>query len=212
MPVELNVVDIWKSIQGEGPYVGRPAVFIRLSDCNLRCEFCDTDFLSTREKMFPEQVLAKVKDIAGKASLVVITGGEPFLQDGVCDLAKLLVSHFLVQFETNGTIYPSALLPVACKVVCSPKPRVSVHEKWRFACTCLHKVDAWKYVVKAGKLSKDDIPEETDPPPAGAVVYLQPMDERDEEKNRENIKATVEACLRSGYLLSLQTHKIIGVV
>ncbi|HEY6020017.1 MAG TPA: 7-carboxy-7-deazaguanine synthase QueE, partial [Candidatus Paceibacterota bacterium] len=54
------VKDIFYTIQGEGPYAGRPAVFVRLGGCNLRCAFCDTDFSNGVKEMGPHEIADKI--------------------------------------------------------------------------------------------------------------------------------------------------------
>ena len=77
----IKINELFKSIQGEGPYTGHPAIFIRLAGCNLDCIFCDTDF-EYRRQASVEAIVEEVKQLSGgKVKLVVITGGEPFLQD-----------------------------------------------------------------------------------------------------------------------------------
>ena len=73
----MRINEIFYSLQGEGHFTGRPAIFIRLAGCNLRCPFCDTDFTS-----YTEMAVADIlKAIASyPARFVVLTGGEPSLQ------------------------------------------------------------------------------------------------------------------------------------
>ena len=207
MSETLEVVKIWKTIQGEGPYAGYPAVFVRLAGCNLNCSWCDTDHQTGKQQMSVEQICDEVRRVAGKVHLVVVTGGEPFLQERICGLLSVLTLFYLVQVETNGTIYPIGFgsLPRSVKVVCCPKPGSMVDANWRY------RIDAWKYLVQAGPLTERGLPIGVDPPPGGVPVYLQPMDEGDEEVNRRNVEATVQACICGGYRLSLQLHKILGL-
>ena len=113
---KLEVHSIFQTIQGEGPYSGHRATFVRLAGCNLQCPMCDTDYTSEIETMF-------VRYIADQclAPLVVITGGEPFRQNisFLCDL--LLLDNHKVQIESNGTLPPSPGLSKEVEVVCSPK-------------------------------------------------------------------------------------------
>ena len=102
-PTHLDVHSQWNTIQGEGPYAGHQATFIRLAGCTLMCPGCDTDYTSNREK-------ARIRDIVAycenqSPGLVVITGGEPFRQklDLLC--LMLLAAGKTVQIETNGTVW-----------------------------------------------------------------------------------------------------------
>lgn len=100
----LTVNEIFKSIQGESSFSGRPCIFIRLTGCNLRCTWCDTEYA------FYEGKSKSVKDIMYAIEplgipLVEITGGEPLLQDGVYDLMDaLLEKNYQVLLETGGGI------------------------------------------------------------------------------------------------------------
>lgn len=106
------VSDIFHSIQGEGPYAGRSATFIRLWGCNLRCKFCDTkySFVSTEQPtmMTVEEIMERIKDFDSR--VIVLTGGEPLVQD-IYDLVGFLAYRGLKRneiliVETNGTITP----------------------------------------------------------------------------------------------------------
>src|SRR5690606_33313693 len=119
----LDVHKIFATFQGEGPFVGYPAIFIRLSGCNLSCDFCDTEF-DSYESIAVEEIIRKVKNLSeneGKRiyKLIVISGGEPFRQpiEKLCQ--KLISKEFQVQIETNGTLYRE--LPKEVKIICSPK-------------------------------------------------------------------------------------------
>lgn len=100
----LTVNEIFKSIQGESSYTGRPCIFIRLTGCNLRCTWCDTEYA------FYEGQPKSVKDIMDAIDplgvpLVEITGGEPLLQAEVYDLMDaLLAKNYEVLLETGGGV------------------------------------------------------------------------------------------------------------
>lgn len=100
----MKINEIYKSIQGESTYAGRPCVFIRTTGCNLRCEWCDTAhaFDEGRE-MTVETILAQVE--AYSCRLVELTGGEPLLQKEAPLLAtKLLDGGHTVLIETSGSL------------------------------------------------------------------------------------------------------------
>ncbi|MCZ6540944.1 MAG: radical SAM protein, partial [Nitrospinae bacterium] len=100
----LTINEIFKSIQGESSYTGRPCIFIRLTGCNLRCTWCDTEYA------FYEGQPKSVKDIMAAIDplgvlLVEITGGEPLLQEEVYDLMDaLLAKNYEVLLETGGGV------------------------------------------------------------------------------------------------------------
>jgi len=99
----LPITEIFQSIQGEGFYAGRLATFVRLSGCNLRCPFCDTDYRE-RYRLSLREIVDTVKAITPPGGLVVLTGGEPTIHSLWKELARLLVTAgFYVSLETNGT-------------------------------------------------------------------------------------------------------------
>ena len=103
----LDVHSIFYTIQGEGPFSGFPAVFIRLAGCNLQCPWCDTEYTQGRRLAHPEVVAQYVHSLSLPKGLVVITGGEPFRQNLTSLLTHLDKLGHLVQIETNGTLAPS---------------------------------------------------------------------------------------------------------
>lgn len=102
--MEINT--IFKSIQGEGKYVGQPALFIRLSGCTRSCSFCDTKYHTESKTMSVQEVVDKINE--NNLDYVVWTGGEPMLQEKeICEVINetLHVTHHL---ETNGDILPES--------------------------------------------------------------------------------------------------------
>ena len=102
MPIKVN--EIFKSIQGESTHAGLPCTFIRLSGCNVRCNYCDTRYAYEEgDEMEIEDILSRIKSF--NCNLVEITGGEPLAQ-GEADLLieALLSEGYKVLVETNGTL------------------------------------------------------------------------------------------------------------
>ena len=100
----LKVNEIYHSIQGESTNAGLPCVFIRLTGCNLRCTYCDTEyaFFEGKERSFDE-IIEEVKQYNCK--LVEVTGGEPLMQDESIELMKKLCDeNFEVMLETAGNM------------------------------------------------------------------------------------------------------------
>ena len=114
----MQVNEIFKSIQGEGPNFGKPAIFLRTAQCNLKCVWCDTkytwdwknyDFQKEVKEMTIDEVKDAILDLEIKH--LVITGGEPLLQqDDLADLLSFLKPDFYVEVETNCTILPNKML------------------------------------------------------------------------------------------------------
>jgi 7-cyano-7-deazaguanosine (preQ0) biosynthesis protein QueE len=111
----MKVSEIFRSIQGEGPNVGKPAVFLRMALCNLACGWCDTkytwdwktyDYEKEVKEMNDDQVKKEILSFDTKH--LVLTGGEPMLQQ--TQLFQLLKSlketGFYIEVETNGTVVP----------------------------------------------------------------------------------------------------------
>jgi 7-carboxy-7-deazaguanine synthase len=141
----LEVAEIFESLQGEGPFMGRPAAFLRLSRCLAPfCHWCDTpQGLSSGKMMTPLQIIEWLESFASR--LVVITGGEPFLQwsSGLEQLVAMLSgSGWQIQYETSGKVE----LPVVCpgSVVCSPK---FLDGCWRIIEANIARVEFFKFVV-----------------------------------------------------------------
>jgi 7-carboxy-7-deazaguanine synthase len=100
----LQITEIFKSIQGESSYSGLPCVFVRCTGCNLRCQWCDTEYaFYGGKRMTLDEVVASVDAFGLK--LVEITGGEPLLQEGVYPLMqRLLDKGCTVLLETGGSL------------------------------------------------------------------------------------------------------------
>jgi 7-carboxy-7-deazaguanine synthase len=101
----VQITEIYKSLQGESTYAGLPCVFVRLTGCNLRCSWCDSEYTFTGgQKMAIEEVLGKVNRLSPSGGLVEITGGEPMLQERevVPLMERLLKDGYGVLLETSG--------------------------------------------------------------------------------------------------------------
>src|SRR5689334_11198870 len=100
----MRVTEIFHSIQGESTHAGRPCVFVRLTGCNLRCRWCDSEYTFTGgEKMSLDDVVARVESYGTR--LVEITGGEPLAQGEAFELiTRLCDEGYEVLIETSGSI------------------------------------------------------------------------------------------------------------
>lgn len=115
----MKVNNIFCSYQGEGFFTGTKAVFIRLAGCNLKCWFCDTNF-DLKKDMSEDEIVKEV--LSYDTDLVVITGGEPLLQNLKILVKKLWEKNKIINIETNGTIaVPNSILSLSW-ITCSPKP------------------------------------------------------------------------------------------
>jgi 7-carboxy-7-deazaguanine synthase len=101
----MQITEIYKSLQGESTYAGLACVFVRLTGCNLRCNWCDSEYtFQGGRKMAVEEVLDEVSRLSPGGGFVEITGGEPMLQEReIVPLMKRLVSEgYTVLLETSG--------------------------------------------------------------------------------------------------------------
>lgn len=234
----LMVQEVFGTIQGEGPFAGQTAIFIRLAGCNLRCTFCDTDFESAMNDApwTVAQVLERVGEELDRVCtrLVVLTGGEPLRQNVLPLLQGLIGAGFHVQIETSGSVCDTALVPLFedvvpehLSIVCSPKtPRINpVIERY-----CTH----FKYITNTEDISTiDGLPTMTTqregtgriyrPTNDKATIWLQPMmvyhhshvREVDGSVDREctdaNTRACVQVAMQYNYRVSVQLHKLLNL-
>jgi len=101
----MQITEIYKSIQGESSYTGLPCVFVRLTGCNLRCDWCDSEYTFTGgSKMTIETIEKEVEKLSPHGGLVEITGGEPMLQERelIPLMQRLIDSGYKVLLETSG--------------------------------------------------------------------------------------------------------------
>ena len=185
----LQVNEIFYSIEGEGVRVGQPTTFIRLSKCNLRCFFCDTEFDSYAETTL-DQILHEVGLHSTK--WVCLTGGEPLGQN-ILPLCETLRSNgYRIHIETNGTIDPNpGLLDLIDHWTVSPKQKVVAEG--------LRRITELKYVV--GKTFSEEQVDEN----RAEHVFLQP-----ESSKPEFLHKTLEILTRHpNWRLSCRIHKLL---
>lgn len=199
-----RVNEIFYSLQGEGLWAGTAAIFIRLSGCNLRCPFCDTDFKEYKE-MEAQDIVRQIKEdtlgMAPMPSLCVITGGEPTLQLKNDLIDALHDIGMQINLETNGT---------------HPVPEmvdfVTVSPKSPF-------VDGAKVVVDRCNevkvvMTKDISIEEirSFEKIAADWYFIQPCDSGIKEENKKIMQRAVEFIKQHpNWRLSLQQQKILNV-
>ena len=109
----MYLIEIYKSIQGESSFAGRPCIFVRLAGCNLRCAWCDSEYtFKGGYKLTEDEVVAEIEKLA-PVRLVEFTGGEPMLQERelVPLMTRLLASGYELMIETSGE-RPLANVPV----------------------------------------------------------------------------------------------------
>jgi len=146
--MSLKVNEIYFSIQGESSYAGLPCVFVRLTGCNLRCVWCDTEYAFYEgEWKSLDQIVAEVAQFGCK--LVELTGGEPLLQKESFTLVdKLIAAGFKVLIETGGSIPMAKLNRAAIKImdIKCPGSKMAHKNHWENI-DCLSPKDEVKFVL-----------------------------------------------------------------
>jgi 7-carboxy-7-deazaguanine synthase len=149
----LKINEIYYSVQGESTKAGLPCVFVRMTYCNLRCTYCDTEYAFYEGKEFSiDQIIAKVKEY--NCSLVEITGGEPLLQDETHSLMQNLADWgYEVLLETGGSLSiknvdPRVKIIMDLKTPSSGMMKKNMYENINF----IKKEDEVKFVIG----SRDD--------------------------------------------------------
>ena len=192
------IVEIFHSVQGEGFHVGIPHVFIRFGNCNLRCEWCDTDFF-TYQELSLEEIIDTV--LSFQCDRVIFTGGEPAMQDLSTIGSALKKYGIILSIESNGTI---PIDPIIDWICISPKDQLYPNSpiKQRTG-------DELKVVYCGQDLSMYD-----DLKSGFSNHFIQPcyMEEDSVEENGKSFKFVEQIVKENpGWRLSLQTHKWIGV-
>lgn len=194
-----QINEIFYSLQGEGRWAGRPALFVRFSGCNLRCPFCDTDFRS-HTAMSGEEILAELQRLSAECRFVVFTGGEPTLQLDDALVSLLHAHRYYLTIETNGTHpHPAAIDWVTLS------PKTAFVEG---GAVVLRRADELKLVFD-GQHAPAIPPSLTTTPDH---LYLQPCDTGDAARNAGILHDCIDYLLQHpAWQLSLQQHKIIHV-
>lgn len=243
---QLLVTNLFYTIQGEGPFAGTPAVFLRLAGCNrgdkqsMGCQFCDTrfefnlgkalDFSVIRARMIrllPEGLVPSVHP------LLVITGGEPMLQDNLAGFVDYVVPEWYVQIESNGDRLARGFDEPSSKaedglitLVVSPKIN---KDRYLIKPAVLERANYLKFLID----SRIESPYFQVPKMAGAKnpdqVYLSPItvyhrqvregevanmwDQTliDHEATAANYERAAGLAMAHGFLVSIQKHLLFGV-
>jgi organic radical activating enzyme len=195
--MKYSINEIFYSIQGEGRWSGFPAIFIRLSGCNLDCAFCDTTHKESYE-MDERDILQKVKQYP--TNRVVLTGGEPLIHDLTSLLSALQREGYWVHLETNGSIlirghYRFAWITVSPKKVTFEKDIVTHADEVKVLCG----MPNWSVICSFVKVfSRPDAP-----------LYVMPVYGPNLE---ENTKIAIDYVLKNPkWAICLQLHKILEV-
>ena len=214
-----RVNEIFYTLQGEGAHSGIPAVFVRLSGCNLRCPWCDTEFADYRE-MSADEVVAEVCSLYDlqnpRRKMVVLTGGEPSLQVDKPLVDALHKAGFYICIETNGT-HP---LPEGIDwITCSPKETSLQHSavsgqaplalkrvnEVKVVFTGTYDPEVWRSQLEAEHWMLQPLRF------TGEWLIDHAVDEWEDDRN-DNLDDTVRYILAHPFWrLSVQLHKIVGL-
>lgn len=213
--MSYSVKEAFYSLQGEGFFSGRPAIFCRLSNCNLWtgreedrskaiCQFCDTDFIGTdgqnggrfkNAKALCQHLLTLWPSDSSEPPFIVLTGGEPLLQVDQALVDEMHAFTFEIAIETNGTKTPPTGIDWICM---SPKANSEI---------IMTQGDELKLVYPQPDLMPEAVLNM-----AFDHFYLQPMDDANPAVQQQNLKAAIDYCLtHPKWKLSLQTHKLLGI-
>ena len=193
--MNLKVKEIFYSLQGEGGRQGEASIFIRLSECNLNCDFCDTDFTEGTD-MKTGEIISHIRQYPAK--WIIWTGGEPTLQLTDDILSFFKKEGYLQAIESNGLKKLSNLLDY--KVI-SPKGNTA------YARNINKEADEIRLPVQKG----DVLPRISSLPDA-QYYFLSPVFSEDPNTTRDNINYCVEKIKsHPEWRLSIQIHKLIGI-
>lgn len=192
---KLKVNEIFYSLQGEGIRSGTPSIFIRLTDCNLTCGFCDTEFTSGKDLSY-EEILNKISDFPCKE--IVWTGGEPALQLNNDVIIWFKQKGYYQCIETNG----SKKIPDEIDFI-TLSPKVAEHVlQMNFE----NGVTEIKYVRHKGQLVVPNTQIKA------KHYYISPMCDGN-QINKENLNHCINLILKNPkWKLTLQNHKIWKVI
>lgn len=194
----LSVVETFDSIQGEGFYSGFRSFFVRLAGCDIGCHWCD-EKKSWKKEDHPQIEINQLVDMCIKSTseIIVVTGGEPLMQD-LSKLSKLLKGKKKLHLETSGA-YP--LTGEWDWITLSPKknklPKKKIYSKVNELKVIIYNESDFKFAIQEkNKVSKD------------CILYLQPEWSRKDkildkiiDFNKQNLE----------WRLSVQTHKYLGL-
>ena len=206
--MNLVVNEIFYSIQGEGPNAGRPAIFLRLFGCNLRCVWCDSMFAVTGKEYQAfgiDDVIHKIQEYPCKH--LVITGGEPLIQQKALKVLLEKLPEYSIEIETNGSI-PLEIEEFIEQINCSPKLKNSGNPPYPLAIKPATTKAIYKFVVQKEEdmkavrkyIKENEIPVEK--------VYLMP-EGMNKKIVQERSEWLVEICKKEGYNFTSRLHVLL---
>jgi len=221
--IQYKINELFETIQGEGSFTGQPSIFIRLQGCPVGCSWCDTKHtweielsdevnqavMLAKSQETPqwanfsvEQILALVVKRNYKAKHIVITGGEPCMEDltPLCNAFEQL--GYSTQVETSGTF--DIKVSKKCWVTVSPK--VNMRGGYPILNSAMVRADEVKHPVATEQHIEDLKALLAEHKIMTTPVYLQPIS----QKTRAT-ELAIASCIENNWRLSVQVHKYLGI-
>lgn len=205
--MKLLINEIFYSIQGEGRNIGKPSIFVRLGGCNLACTWCDSKYtwepkVADNEVQALESVIKEIKKHPCKH--LVITGGEPFLQQDKIEALMKELKGYTAEIETNGSI-ENKINRHLTQINCSPKLSNSGNKSYPLKIKPTNSKAIFKFVVQ----KKEDINEiQTyikDNKLPKERIYLMPEGTTKAVLQKRS-KWLIDLCKQEGYNFSPRLH------
>jgi len=219
----MQIIEIFKSLQGESSYAGLPCVFVRLAGCNLRCVWCDSEYtFKGGSRMALDEVMREVRRLSPNGGLVEITGGEPMLQEreAIPLMERLLADGYKVLLETSGERPLDRVPPQVIKIVDVKCPDSGEGDTFRIEnLQFLSAADELKFVIASRRdyeFACEFIRENGLGPRASSVI-LSPAFRKDATGSRDVANCALDPQLLAEWMLAdgletrlgLQIHKFI---
>ena len=219
----MQIIEIYKSLQGESSYTGLPCVFVRLAGCNLRCTWCDSEYtFKGGTRMTLEEIESEVHHLSPDGGLVEVTGGEPLLQERevVPLMERLLAVGYTVLLETSGERPLQRVPSNVVKIVDVKCPDSGEGDTFRMENLCaLTTRDEVKFVIASRydyEFARDFLQEHALSSRVGSVI-LSPAFRKDAAGSRDASHCLVDPQQLAEWMLAdrlqarlgLQIHKFI---
>jgi len=223
MSTRYKINELFQTIQGEGAFTGQPSIFIRLQGCPVGCSWCDTkhtwevnasDQVITKVMLSKSQetkqwsllnideILSLVKELGYQAKHIVITGGEPCMEDLTPLCLGFEAQGYSCQIETSGTF--DIKTTETCWVTVSPK--VNMKGGYPILASAMQRANEIKHPI-ATEQHIDDLKKLlNDHQISKTPIYLQPISQK-----KRATELAIKTCIENNWRLSVQVHKYIGI-
>jgi 7-carboxy-7-deazaguanine synthase len=218
----MQIIEIYRSIQGESSFAGLPCIFVRLAACNLRCTWCDSEYTFSGGKKMPAEDVEREVEKLASGGLVEFTGGEPMLQERelVPMMERLLARGYTLLLETSGERALESVPKAVHKIVDVKCPGSGEGGSFRMSnLSTLTARDETKFVLADRvdyEFARDFTREHGLESKTGSVLFSpafrkEPSRERDAANCRLDPRQLAEWILEDGLnvRLGLQIHKFI---